>query len=183
MLFRWISIHAGPHTRWNKIDERLWAFGVPWSPINFMLGLPPRSGCLFENSPNDHVTWFVRCHVGIHVDFTSILHYSHIPLVPRGSVKWTWNFSTNESAWSVMVTGSQSHVWSGPKGRRGSVLVGYLQLHARKHRNLHGINNKFSFKCYMYITVHILLGFWNSREAISHTLSSRVVPQDILSCY
>jgi hypothetical protein len=24
-------------------------------------------------------------------------------------------FSTNESVWSVMVTGSQSHVWSGPK--------------------------------------------------------------------
>ena len=34
------------------------------------------------------------------------------------SVKQTWTasaFSTNGSAWSVMVAGSQSHVWSGPK--------------------------------------------------------------------
>ena len=33
------------------------------------------------------------------------------------SVNRTWTssvFSTNESAWIIMVTGSQSHVWSGP---------------------------------------------------------------------
>jgi hypothetical protein len=39
------------------------------------------------------------------------------------SVKWTWTgsaFSTNESAWSVMVTGSQPRVWSGPHHRFGS---------------------------------------------------------------
>ena len=44
-----------------------------------------------------------------------ILHWSL-----KGSVKRTWtgsDFSTNESAWSAMVTGSQSHVWSGPKLR------------------------------------------------------------------
>ena len=35
----------------------------------------------------------------------------------KRSVKWTWTgfaFSTNESAWIVLVTGSQSRVWSGP---------------------------------------------------------------------
>jgi hypothetical protein len=65
---------------------------------------------VFEISPNDHETWAIWCHVGIHVDFTSILH-SHIVLVPRAynSVKRTWTgsaISTSESAWSIMVTGS-----------------------------------------------------------------------------
>ena len=36
----------------------------------------------------------------------------------KRSVKRTWTgsaFSTNESAWDVLVTGSQSRVWSGPQ--------------------------------------------------------------------
>ena len=37
---------------------------------------------VFENSPNDHATQSIQCHVGIHVDFTSIL-YSYTPLVPQ----------------------------------------------------------------------------------------------------
>ena len=37
---------------------------------------------VFENSPCDHGTWSVWCHVGIHVDLASILH-SHTPSVPR----------------------------------------------------------------------------------------------------
>ena len=45
---------------------------------------------VFECSPSDHETWSIRCHVGIHVDFTSILH-SHTPLVAKRSVKQrTW---------------------------------------------------------------------------------------------
>jgi hypothetical protein len=48
----------------------------------------------------------------------SVLHTT-----PKGpmeySIKRTWTgsaFSTNESAWSLMATGSEPHVWSGPKG-------------------------------------------------------------------
>ena len=37
---------------------------------------------VFENNPNDHETWSIRCHVGIYVDFTSISH-SHTPSVPQ----------------------------------------------------------------------------------------------------
>ena len=87
--------------------------GVPWSP-GFVSGLPPRGG--FWNSPSDHETWSIGCHVGTHGYFTSILH-SHTPWSLKRSVKWTWTgsaFSTNESAWSVVIPGSQSHVWSGP---------------------------------------------------------------------
>ena len=58
----------------------------------------------------------IRCHVGIHVDSTSI---SHSRWYVKFSVTGTWTssvFSTNESAWSGMLTGSQSHVWrNGPK--------------------------------------------------------------------
>ena len=41
MLFQWISIQTCSHTWYDKINQRLWAFGVPWSP-GFVLGLPPR---------------------------------------------------------------------------------------------------------------------------------------------
>ena len=44
---------------------------------------------------------------GIHMDFDKY----------TSSLKWTWTgsaFSTNESAWSVLVTGPQSCVWGGP---------------------------------------------------------------------
>ena len=37
---------------------------------------------VLENSPSDHETWSIWCHIGIHVDFTSILP-SHTPLVPQ----------------------------------------------------------------------------------------------------
>ena len=53
------------------------------------------------------------CRLTIHLTFTYILRWSL-----KRSVKLELGsappFSTNESAWSVMVTGSQSHVWSGP---------------------------------------------------------------------
>ena len=83
---------------------------------------PTLEEVVFENNPSDHKPWSIhKCHVGIHVDFTSILHSSHTPLVPHSKREWSraWTtgsaFSTNESAWSViMVTGSQSRVWSGP---------------------------------------------------------------------
>jgi hypothetical protein len=47
-----------------------------------------------------------------HLAFTYILRWSL-----KISVKRTWTgstFSTNKSAWSVLVTGTQSRVWSGP---------------------------------------------------------------------
>ena len=51
--------------------------------LRFCIGLPPRSSkWVWNNNPSEHETWFIRCHVGIHVDFTSILH-SHTPLVPQ----------------------------------------------------------------------------------------------------
>jgi hypothetical protein len=30
MLFQWISIHVGPHTWYYRLNQRLWAFRVPW---------------------------------------------------------------------------------------------------------------------------------------------------------
>ena len=41
--FNEISIHPGPHTWQNRTNQRLWAFGVPWSP-DVVSGLPPRGG-------------------------------------------------------------------------------------------------------------------------------------------
>ena len=37
---------------------------------------------VFKNDPSEHETWSIWCHVGIHVDLTSILQ-SHTPLVPQ----------------------------------------------------------------------------------------------------
>ena len=54
------------------------------------------------------------------LEFTSIFAFTYSvgPSSVVWTVKQTWTsstFSTNESAWSAMVTGSQSRMWSGPK--------------------------------------------------------------------
>ena len=74
---------------------------------------------VFENSSSDHETRSIRWHVRIHVDFTSILH-SQTYFGGPSSVVWSSElgqpalpFPANESAWSAMVMGSQSRVWSG----------------------------------------------------------------------
>ena len=115
ILFQWISIHAGLHTWLNRINQRLWAFGMPQSP-GFVLDLSPKDG--FENSPSNQETWSISCHVGSPVDFTSILQFTYSvgPSSVVGSRTRTGSaFPTNESAWSGLVTGPQSRVWSGPE--------------------------------------------------------------------
>ena len=46
----------------------------------------------FWNSPSDHTTWSIRCHVGILVDFTfsSILHSLIYIYILRSSLKRAW---------------------------------------------------------------------------------------------
>jgi hypothetical protein len=74
---------------------------------------------VYENSPSDHEAWSIQCHARIHVDFHIHLAFTYILRWSLNrSVKRTWTgsaFSTNEHAWSVMVMGFQSHVWSGPE--------------------------------------------------------------------
>ena len=41
----------------------------------------------FENSPSDHETWSIRCHVGIHVDFH--IHRAFTHCVGPSSVVWS----------------------------------------------------------------------------------------------
>ena len=105
-----------------------------------------------ENRPSDHGTWSIRCHVGSHVDFTSILHL-HRSL--KRCVKWTWTgsaFSTNESAWSVMVMGTWSCVWSGPN-------LGSLKLHQMLYLVSYGIVWQIIFyeQVYKYCHPNLLL--------------------------
>ena len=67
------------------------------------------------------------CRLHNHLAFTSSLRWSL-----KRSVKRTWTgsaFSTNESAWSVTVTGLQSRVWSGPEWRF-LLLLGLLRRRA-----------------------------------------------------
>ena len=94
----------------------LWAFGATWSPTGFVLGLPLRGGFWQWSKWPCNMIHLVPCknpcRLYIHLAFTYILRWSL-----ERSVKRTWTgsaFSTNESAWSAMVTGSQSRVWSGP---------------------------------------------------------------------
>jgi len=52
----------------------------------------------FKNMPSDHETWPIRCHVGIHVDFISILHLDTLGrfrLWPNFERRSVW---TNENA-------------------------------------------------------------------------------------
>ena len=79
------------------------------------LGLPPRGGFWKQSKRPRNLIQLMPCRnpcrLYIHLAFT----YS----VGPSSVVWkrTWTgstFSTNESAWSTLVIGSQSRVWSGP---------------------------------------------------------------------
>ena len=97
------------------MNERLWAFRVPWSP-DFVLGRPPRGGVfeiiqvITKHDPFDAMQGSMWT---LHLSCIHIFRWSL-----KRSVKRTWTgsaCSTNESAWSVMVTGSQSRVWNGPK--------------------------------------------------------------------
>ena len=74
------------------------------------------------NSPSDHKTWSIRCHVGTHVDLTSILR-SHTPLVPQAQCEANLDrlrlFHQRECLkCNLMVTCSQSRVWQ-CQGRTG----------------------------------------------------------------
>jgi hypothetical protein len=98
-------------------------FRVSWSP-GCVLGLSRRGGDFWEQSkwPWNMIHLMPcrnLCRLYIHIAFTYILRWCL-----KRSVKWNWTgsaFSTNESAWSVVITGSQSRVWSGPKLANGCV--------------------------------------------------------------
>ena len=64
--------------KWNKINsyEHPECHGLP------VLCEAHLQEVILENSQSDRETWSIRCHVRIHVDFTSILH-SHTPSVPQ----------------------------------------------------------------------------------------------------
>jgi hypothetical protein len=111
-----------PHTWSNRRIQHLWAFGVPWSP-SFVLGLPLQE-VVFESNPNDHETWSIWCHVGIHVDFTSILHsLIHSPhmlvratnerflLASRGTFRASF---ASESHWLQPMLVLSVHWWPTP---------------------------------------------------------------------
>ena len=110
------------------------------------------------------------------------LHSSCIHLLRwslKRSVKWTWTgsiFSTNESAWSVLVTGSQSRVWSGPKLSSCSPMLLYNsalshsvdKLWPLSHRVNLAIANRADcrFKCWVWssdakVTKTLVLPTWS----------------------
>ena len=58
-----------------------------WSAMISKFCFRPASKRWFsETSPSDHETLSVRCHVGIHVDFTSILHSHSYSVGPSSLV-------------------------------------------------------------------------------------------------
>jgi len=113
--FQWSVIHVGLHTCENGLKQWLWTFKISWSS-GFVLGLPPRGGSWKLSKQPWNMIHLMPCknpcRLHIHLAFTYSLRWSL-----KHSVKRTWPspaFSTNESAGSLMVTGSQSHVWSDP---------------------------------------------------------------------
>ena len=80
MLFRWIFYSYGVFIH----DEIKWIYGCEISKCHNLMVLCQAylQKVVFENSPSDHETWSLWCHVRIHVHLTSILQ-SHTPLVPQ----------------------------------------------------------------------------------------------------
>jgi hypothetical protein len=67
------------HVFINKINQSLWALERHGLPVLCQAYLQE---VVFENNLCDHETWSIWCHVGMHVDFTSIILHSHTPFVP-----------------------------------------------------------------------------------------------------
>ena len=85
---------------------------MPWSP-SFVLGLPPRVGFWKKSTwPCQNIIHLMPCQnprrLYVHLVFTYSIYWSL-----KLSVKRTWTgsaFSTNESAWSLMVSWALSRV-------------------------------------------------------------------------
>jgi hypothetical protein len=92
----------------DRINQRLWAFGVPWSP-NFVLGLPPKSGFWKQSKWAWNMIHSMPCknpsRFYIHLAFTccsvnpSSVVWSELgpapPFPPMRvlEVKWSWALS------------------------------------------------------------------------------------------
>ena len=111
------------------------------------------------------------CRLYVHLAFTCSLRWSL-----KCSVNRTWTnsaFSINENAWSVMVTGSQSHVWSGieqvqkmwcvvrmyPKCIRNHNTLQRLIL--SRHRHSRKIEVFFLYQTQYLCQCHIPKDTWN----------------------
>ena len=84
----------------------------------------------------------------------SCIHLLHWSL--QRSVNRTWTgsaFSSNESAWSVMVMGSQSRVWSGPEL---NASTSNLRLEKSGHEDLQSILNTMLQNEYIESFVYLL---------------------------
>jgi hypothetical protein len=84
MLFQWVLIHAGLQTWYQRMNQRLWAFGVSWSP-SFMFKATCKRWFLKIIQVTMKHDSFDAIYVGIHVDFTSIILHTLTPGVPRAS--------------------------------------------------------------------------------------------------
>ena len=112
-LFMWVLTHDR-----IKLNQRLVALKVPWSP-GFVFDLLPRGGSWKQSKwPCNMIHSMPRknpCRLYIHLAFTYSIGSSRVVWSELGPAP---PFSTNESAWSAMVMGSQSRVWSGPQRAR-----------------------------------------------------------------
>ena len=113
---------------------------MPWS-LGFVLGLPLKSDFLkiiqvtMKHDPFDAMQESMYT---LHPSCIHILRWS-----PMRSVRRTWTgspFSTNESAWSAMVTGTQSCVWSGPKLATSQSIGDFICIIALLSPNLRASN-------------------------------------------
>ena len=96
-------------------------YGVLWSPNGFVLGLPPRGCFWIESKWPWNMLRLTPCRHPCRLLHPSCIHILCWSL--KRSVKLTHTgpaFSTDESAWSVLVAGSQSRVWSRPNVWVGS---------------------------------------------------------------
>jgi hypothetical protein len=79
-----------------RLTSKGWFLKIVQGPWNMIHLMPCRNPCR------------LYIHLAVHILLWSL---------KRSVKKWTWTgaaFSTNESAWGVLVMGSQSRVWNGP---------------------------------------------------------------------
>jgi hypothetical protein len=75
------SYVIGPSTKWCS-HIQINGCDIQSAMVFRFCVRPTLKRWVFKNNPSDHETWSIWCHVGIHADFTSILH-SNTLVVPQ----------------------------------------------------------------------------------------------------
>ena len=135
---------------------------------------------VFENSPSDRETWSNRCHVGIQVDFISMLH-SLLPMRPLlvlmvGRLYWGLQMTSSFSIWSCILKGClERYVLTGQILFEGHWRLQSWTLHPTGHFNLYLLQMVIT-RCSTFVCVYIYIYIFIKESRLGSLGTNTMIP-------